>query len=50
MVEKVEIKEAETTSEKPTDSAQDKTFENESRPEWLPEKFKNAEDMAKAYG
>jgi len=50
MVEKVEIKEAETTSEQPTDSAQDKTFENESRPEWLPEKFKNAEDMAKAYG
>jgi hypothetical protein len=50
MVEKVEIKEAETTSDKPTDSAQDKTFENESRPEWLPEKFKNAEDMAKAYG
>ena len=50
MVEKVEIKEAETTSEKPTDAAQDKTYENESRPEWLPEKFKNAEDMAKAYG
>ena len=50
MVEKVEIKEAETTSEQPTDSAQDKTFQNESRPEWLPEKFKNAEDMAKAYG
>ena len=52
MVEKVEIKEAETTSDKPTtpDAAQDKTFENESRPEWLPEKFKNAEDMAKAYG
>ena len=50
MVEKVEIKEAETTSDKPVDTAQDKTFENESRPEWLPEKFKNAEDMAKAYG
>ena len=52
MVEKVEIKEAETTSEKPVtpDAAQDKTYENESRPEWLPEKFKNAEDMAKAYG
>jgi len=50
MVEKVEIKEAETTSEKPVDTTQDKTFENESRPEWLPEKFKNAEDMAKAYG
>jgi len=50
MVEKVEIKEAETTSDKPIDTAQDKTFENESRPEWLPEKFKNAEDMAKAYG
>ena len=50
MVEKVEIKEAETTSEQPTDSAQDKTFENESRPEWLPGKFKSPEDMAKAYG
>ena len=30
-------------------SSEDKTFENE-RPEWLPEKFKSAEELAKAYG
>ena len=30
-------------------SSEDKTYENEKRPEWLPEKFKNAEDLAKAY-
>ncbi|QLF87977.1 putative scaffolding protein [Pelagibacter phage Hroenn EXVC015P] len=47
MVEKVEIQTPETTSEQPSE---DKTFENESRPEWLPEKFKSPEDMAKAYG
>jgi hypothetical protein len=43
MVEQVEIKEAETTSEKPTEEKQE-------RPEWLPEKFGSPEDMAKAYG
>lgn len=47
MVEKVEVQTPETAPEQPSE---DKTFENESRPEWLPEKFKNAEDMAKAYG
>ena len=47
MVEKVEIQTPETTSEQPSE---DKTFENESRPEWLPGKFKSPEDMAKAYG
>jgi len=47
MVEKVEIQTPETTPEQPSE---DKTFENESRPEWLPEKFKSPEDMAKAYG
>ena len=43
MVEQVEIKEEETTSEKPID-------ESTERPEWLPEKFNTPEDMAKAYG
>ena len=38
MVEKVEIQTPETTSEQPSE---DKTFENESRPEWLPGKFKS---------
>ena len=47
MVEKVEVQTPETA---PEQSSEDKTFENESRPEWLPEKFKSAEDMAKAYG
>ena len=47
MVEKVQIQTPETTPEQPSE---DKTFENESRPEWLPEKFKSPEDMAKAYG
>ena len=30
-------------------TSEDKTYENEQRPEWLPEKFKNAEELAKAY-
>ena len=30
-------------------SSEDKTYENEKRPEWLPEKFKNAEELSKAY-
>ncbi|BAQ94326.1 head assembly [uncultured phage MedDCM-OCT-S46-C10] len=47
MVEKVEIQTPETTPEQPTENT---TTENESRPEWLPEKFKSPEDMAKAYG
>ena len=37
MVEKVEVQTPETAPEQPSE---DKTFENESRPEWLPEKFK----------
>lgn len=44
MVETVEIKEAETTSEKPVE-------ENvtQSKPEGLPEKFNSVEDLAKSY-
>ena len=30
-------------------SSEDLTYENEKRPEWLPEKFKNAEELSKAY-
>jgi len=44
MVEKVEINEGVTTSEKPEEVAQPE------RPQWLPEKFNTPEDMAKAYG
>jgi|TARA_R100000482_G_C5127033_1_gene149349 hypothetical protein len=44
MVEQVEIKPTEETSDKPIEES--KT----NRPEWLPEKFKSPEDMAKAYG
>ena len=47
MVEKVQIQTPETTPEQPTENT---TTENESRPGWLPEKFKSPEDMAKAYG
>ena len=43
MVEKVEVQTPETTPEQPSE---DKTFENESRPEWLPEKFK----VSRRYG
>ena len=43
MVEQVEIKQEETTAEKPVEETSD-------RPEWLPEKFNSPEDMAKAYG
>ena len=44
MVETVEIKQEETTSEKPVE-------ENvtQSKPEGLPEKFKSVEDLAKSY-
>ena len=47
MVEKVEIQTPETTSEQPTENT---TTQSETRPGWLPEKFKSPEDMAKAYG
>ncbi len=43
----VTIKEAETGPEAPQVEPQDNQSE---RPEWLPEKFKTAEDMAKSYG
>ena len=43
MVEQVEIRQEETTAEKPVEEKSD-------RPEWLPEKFNSPEDMAKAYG
>ena len=44
--ESINISEPETTSQ----SSEDKSFENEARPNWLPEKFKSAEELAKAYG
>lgn len=40
-----EVEPEETTAEDVQEDVQDSE-----RPEWLPEKFKNAEDMAKAYG
>lgn len=47
MVEAVEIKQEETNAEKPTEQVVEASNE---RPDWLPEKFANAEEMAKAYG
>ena len=60
MVDKVEIKNVE---ENPTLEEQDKALQeaqkapsekpsetSETRPEWLPEKFADAKDLAKAYG
>jgi uncharacterized protein YcgL (UPF0745 family) len=44
--ESINISEPETTSQ----SSEDKSSENEARPNWLPEKFKSAEELAKAYG
>ena len=44
MVETVEIKEAETTSEKPVEEQS-----TQSKPEGLPEKFNSVEDLAKSY-
>jgi len=46
MVEAVEIKQEETTQEKPEAEAQPQV---ETRPDWLPEKFATAEEMAKSY-
>jgi hypothetical protein len=46
MVEAVEIKQEETTEEKPVEQAK---VEEVKRPEGLPEKFKTVEDMAKSY-
>ncbi len=42
----VTFKEPETGPEAPTEEA---SQDNQDRPEWLPEKFKTAEDMAKSY-
>ena len=44
MVEQVEIKEAETTAEKPEEQVVE-----QSKPEGLPEKFNSVEDLAKSY-
>lgn len=44
MVETVEIKDAETTSEKPVEEKS-----TQSKPEGLPEKFNSVEDLAKSY-
>jgi hypothetical protein len=46
MVEAVEIKQEDTTEEKPVEQAK---VEEVKRPEGLPEKFKTVEDMAKSY-
>lgn len=43
MVDQVEIKEAETTAEKPEEQVE------QSKPEGLPEKFNSVEDLAKSY-
>ena len=44
MVDQVEIKEAETTAEKPEEQVVE-----QSKPEGLPEKFNSVEDLAKSY-
>ena len=48
MVETVTIKSEETTSEKPQEEVKEEATTQE-RPEWLQEKFKSPEDLAKAY-
>ena len=53
MVESVEIKSKETGAEAPKEENKPEEqfkLKSEERPDWLPEKFKSAEDMAKAYG
>ena len=47
MVETVEIQQPETTNEAPV--VEEKPT-SEVKPEWLPDKFQSAEEMAKAYG
>ena len=47
MVETVEIQQPETTNEAPV--VEEKS-NSEVKPEWLPDKFQSAEEMAKAYG
>jgi len=39
-----------TTTEAPTETTETVTDTNTDRPNWLPEKFKSAEDFAKSYG
>lgn len=43
------VKEEETAQDASTDTGGAESEEDSERPEWLPEKFKSAEDMAKAY-
>jgi hypothetical protein len=50
LVEQVEIKTEESTAEKPEVAQTETTTTPEARPDWLPEKFSSAEDLAKAYG
>jgi hypothetical protein len=49
MVETVTIKSEETTSEKPQEEVKEEVTTTQERPEWLQEKFKSPEDLAKAY-
>ena len=49
MVETVTIKSEETTSEKPQEEVKEEATTTQERPEWLQEKFKSPEDLAKAY-
>ena len=46
MAETITITQPETGPEAPQEEAQDNQSE---RPEWLPEKFKTPEDLAKSY-
>jgi hypothetical protein len=43
------VAKAEAASQPPSDNAEDTNTNTEDRPEWLPEKFKSPEDLAKAY-
>ena len=49
MVEEVVIQAAETGPDAPVEEAAPQPEEAPSRPDWLPQKFNNAEDLAKAY-
>lgn len=49
MVETVTIKQEETSSEKPQEEVKEQPTTTEERPEWLQDKFKTPEDLAKAY-
>lgn len=43
------VAKAEAASQPPSANAEDNNTNTEDRPEWLPEKFKSPEDLAKAY-